>query len=63
VTTEPNRTVVARALGHFVAEQNPETAPAIIAAMMATEREVEAWGRLSGGGVKRSDESGDFTHG
>jgi hypothetical protein len=49
---------------YFVAEQDPETATAIIAAMMAPNETVEAWGRLPEAAVKALGlKRGDFTHG
>ena len=52
VTTEPlDGSSPVRSV-YFVAEQNPETATAIIAAMMAPNEKVEAWGRLPETAVK-----------
>ena len=49
---------------YFVAEQDPETAKAIIGAMMAPNEKVEAWGRLPEAAVKALGlKRGDFTHG
>lgn len=49
---------------YFVAEQDPETAEAIIAAMMAPNEKVEAWGRLPEAAVKALGlKHGDFTRG
>ena len=49
---------------YFVAEPDPETATAIIAAMMAPNEKVEAWGRLPEAAVKALGlKRGDFTHG
>jgi hypothetical protein len=52
VTTEPlgGRSPVRSV--YFVAEQDPETAKAIIGAMMAPNEKVEAWGRLPEAAVK-----------
>jgi hypothetical protein len=47
-----------------VAEQDPETAKAIIGAMMAPNEKVEAWGPLPEAAVKALGlKRGDFTHG
>jgi hypothetical protein len=47
-----------------VAEQDPETAKAIIGAMTAPNEKVEAWGRLPEAAVKALGlKRGDFTHG
>jgi hypothetical protein len=47
-----------------VAEQDPETAKAIIGAMMAPNEKVEAWGRLPEAAVKALGlKRGDFVHG
>jgi len=64
VTTEPlDGSSPVRSV-YFVAEQNPETATAIIAAMMAPNEKVEAWGRLPEAAVKALGlKRGDFTHG
>ncbi|MET4177158.1 hypothetical protein ABIB99_008280 [Bradyrhizobium sp. LA6.1] len=49
---------------YFVAERDPETAVAIIAAMMAPNEKVEAWGPLPEAAVKALGlKPGDFTHG
>ncbi|WP_444838833.1 hypothetical protein [Bradyrhizobium sp.] len=49
---------------YFVAEQDPEKATAIIAAMMAPNEQVEAWGRLPEAAVKALGlKHGDYTHG
>jgi hypothetical protein len=64
VTTEPIEGGSPVRSVYFVAEKDPETARAIIGAMMAPNEKVEAWGRLPEAalnalGLKR----GDFTHG
>ena len=47
-----------------MAEQDPETAKAIIGAMMAPNEKVEAWGPLPEAAVKALGlKRGDFTHG
>ncbi|MEH2525573.1 MULTISPECIES: hypothetical protein [unclassified Bradyrhizobium] len=49
---------------YFVAEQDPEKATAIIAAVMAPNEKVEAWGRLPEVAVKALGlKHSDFTHG
>ena len=49
---------------YFVAEQDPEKATAIIAAVMAPNEQVEAWGRLPDAAVRALGlKRGDFTHG
>ncbi|TYO66761.1 hypothetical protein FXV83_09935 [Bradyrhizobium hipponense] len=49
---------------YFVAERDPETAAAIIAAMMAPNEKVEAWGPLPEAAVKALGlKPGDFTRG
>jgi hypothetical protein len=49
---------------YFVAEQDPEKATAIIAAVMAQNEQVEAWGRLPEAAVKALGlKHRDFTHG
>src|SRR3981081_707743 len=49
---------------YFVAEKDPETAQAIISAMMAPNEKVEAWGRLPEAAVKALGfEVGDFMQG
>lgn len=49
---------------YFVAERDPETAAAIIAAIMAPNEKVEAWGPLPEAAVKALGlKPGDFTHG
>ena len=49
---------------YFVAEQDPEKATAIVAAVMAPNEKVEAWGRLPEAAVKALGlKRGDFTHG
>ena len=48
----------------FVAEQDPPKARAIVAAMMAPNERVEAWGPLPEVAVKALGlKPGDFTHG
>ena len=49
---------------YFVAEENPAKAEAIVAAMMAPNERVEAWGPLPEAAVKALGlKPGDFTHG
>jgi len=49
---------------YFVAEQDPKKATAIIAAVMAPNEKVEAWGRLPEAAVKALGlNHSDFTHG
>ena len=49
---------------YFVAEQDPEKATAIIAAVMAPNEKVEAWGRLPEAAVQALGlKHSDFTHG
>ena len=49
---------------YFVAEQDPEKTKAIIAAMMAPNEKVEAWGRLPEAAVKALGlKPADFQHG
>jgi hypothetical protein len=49
---------------YFVAAQDPEVAKAIIAAVMAPNERIEAWGRLPEAAVKALGlKPGDFTHG
>ena len=49
---------------YFVAEQDPEKATAIIAAVMAPNEQVEAWGRLPEAAVKALGlKHSDFTRG
>lgn len=49
---------------YFVAEEDPEKAAAIVAAMMAPNETVEACGRLPEVAVKALGlKHGDFTHG
>src|SRR5439155_4178280 len=49
---------------YFVAEQDPEKATAIVAAVMAPNERVEAWGRLPEAAVKALGlKQSDFTHG
>ena len=48
---------------YFVAEQDPERATAIVAAVMAPNENVEPWGRLPEAAVKALGlKRGDFTH-
>ena len=48
----------------FVAEGDPERAEAIVAAVMAPNERVEAWGPLPEAAVKALGlKPGDFTHG
>jgi hypothetical protein len=64
VTTEPSGGGSPVRSVYFVAEQDPETAKAIIGAMMAPNEKVEAWGRLPEAAVKALGlKRGDFTHG
>jgi hypothetical protein len=64
VTTEPlDGGPLVRSV-YFVAEQDAETATAIVAAMMAPNEKVEAWGRLPEAAVKALGlKRGDFMHG
>jgi len=49
---------------YFVAEQDPGKATSIIAAVMAPNEKVEAWGRLPEAAVKALGlKHSDFTHG
>ncbi len=49
---------------YFVAEQDPKKATSIIAAVMAPNEKVEAWGRLPEAAVKALGlKHSDFTHG
>ena len=49
---------------YFVAEQDPEKATAIVAAVMAPNEKVEAWGRLPEAAVKALGlKHSDFTNG
>ena len=49
---------------YFVAEGDPATAAALVAAMMAPNEKVEAWGPLPEAAVKALGlKPGDFTHG
>jgi hypothetical protein len=49
---------------YFVAEGDPERAAAIVAAVMAPNERVEAWGPLPEAAVKALGlKPGDFTHG
>ena len=52
VTTEPLGGGSPVRSVYFVAEQDPETAKAIIGAMMAPNEKVEAWGPLPEAAVK-----------
>jgi len=64
VTTEPLAGGAPVRSVYFVAEPDPETATAIIAAMMAPNEKVEAWGRLPEAAVKALGlKRGDFMHG
>jgi hypothetical protein len=64
VTTEPLDGGSPVRSVYFVAEQDPDTATAIIAAMMAPNEKVEAWGRLPEAAVKALGlKRGDFMHG
>ena len=65
VTTEPLGGGSPVRSVYFVAEQDPETAKAIIGAMMAPNEKVEAWGPLrsgSGGYPATSQSSGRASH-
>jgi len=63
VTTEPLGGSPVRSV-YYVAEQDPEKAQAIIAAMMAPNERVEAWGPLPEPAVKALGlKPGDFTRG
>jgi hypothetical protein len=49
---------------YFVAEQDPAKAGAIVAAMMAPNERIEAWGPLPEAAVRALGlKPGDFTHG
>jgi hypothetical protein len=64
VTTEPLDGGLPVRSVFFVAEEDPAKAKAIIAAMMAPNERVEAWGPLPEAAVKALKlKSGDFTHG
>lgn len=64
VTTEPLGSGSPARSVYFVAEQDPAKAKAIIAAMMAPNEKVEAWGRLPEAAIKALGlKPGDFTHG
>ena len=64
VTTEPIGGGARVRSVYFVAEPDPETAKAIIGAMMAPNEKVEAWGPLPEAAVKALGlKRGDFTHG
>ena len=64
VTTEPLGGGSPVRSVYFVAEQDPETAKAIIGAVMAPNEKVEAWGRLPEAAVKALGlKHSDFTRG
>ena len=64
VTTEPIGGGSPARSVYFVAEQDPAKAKAIVAAMMAPNEKVEAWGRLPEAAIKALGlKPGDFTHG
>jgi hypothetical protein len=64
VTTEPLGGGPPVRSVYFVAEQDPDTAKAIVGAMMAPNEKVEAWGRLPEAAVKALGlKRGDFTRG
>ena len=64
VTTEPLAGGSPVRSVYFVAAQDPEAAKAIIAAIMAPNEKIEAWGRLPEEAVKALGlKPGDFTHG
>ena len=64
VTTEPLGGGAPVRSVYYVAEQDPAKAEAIIAAMMAPNERVEAWGRLPEPAVKALGlKPGDFTRG
>jgi hypothetical protein len=64
VTTEPMDGGSPIRSVYFVAEQDPDTAKAIIGEMMAPNEKVAAWGRLPEAAVKALGlKRGDFTHG
>ena len=64
VTTEPMDGGSPIRSVYFVAEQDPDTAKAIIGEMMAPNEKVEAWGRLPEAAVKALGlKRGDFMHG
>ena len=64
VTTEPLGGGSPVRSVYYVAEQDPAKAEALIAAMMAPNERVEAWGPLPEAAVKALGlKSGDFKHG
>ena len=64
VTTEPLGGGSSVRSVYYVAEPDSETARAIIAAVMAPNEKVEAWGRLPEAAVRALGlKCGDFTHG
>jgi hypothetical protein len=64
VTTEPLGGGSPIRSVYFVAEGEPAKAAAIVAAMMAPNERVEAWGSLPEAAVKALGlRPGDFTHG
>ena len=64
ITTEPLDDGPPVRSVYFVAEGNPAKAEAIVAAMMAPNERVEAWGPLPEAAVKALGlKPGDFTHG
>jgi hypothetical protein len=64
VTTEPLDGGPPIRSVYFVAEGDPARAEAIVAAMMAPNERVEAWGPLPEAAVKALGlKPGDFTHG
>jgi len=64
VTTDPLEGGAPVRSVYFVAEQDEETAKAIVAAMIAPNEKVEAWGRLPEAAVKALGlKRGDFMHG
>ena len=64
VTTEPLGGGLPVRSVYYVAEQDPAKAEAIIAAMMAPNERVEAWGALPEAAVKALGlKPGDFTRG
>jgi hypothetical protein len=64
VTTQPLENGSPVRSVYYVAEQDPAKAKAILAAMMAPNERVEAWGPLPEAAVKALGlKPGDFTHG
>ena len=64
LTTEPSDYGPPVRSVYFVAEEDPARAEAIVAAIMAPNERVEAWGPLPEAAVKALGlKPGDFTHG